>query len=105
MCLRSTNFSYGGNFYEQNEGAAMGSPVSAAVANLYMEFFEELALETAPTRPMLWRRYVDDTFCFLRKGSTEELPHHLNRVPIKTITNSETFIAAVSIMFLQQLSN
>ena len=29
----------------------MGSPVSAVVANLCMEFFEELALETAPTRP------------------------------------------------------
>ena len=42
-CLKSTYFSYGGDFYEQQEGAAMGSPVSAAVANLYMEFFEELA--------------------------------------------------------------
>ena len=75
MCLRSTNFSYGGNFYEQNEGAAMGSPVSAAVANLYMEFFEELALETAPTRPRLWKGYVNDSFCIL---STEQLLHHLN---------------------------
>ena len=53
MCLRSTYFSFGGNFYEQKEGAAMGSPVSAVVANLYMEFIEELALETAPTRPRL----------------------------------------------------
>ena len=80
MCLRSTYFSFGGNFYEQKEGAAMGSPVSAVVANLYMEFFEKLALETAPTRPRLWKRYVDDTFCILRKGSTEEVLHHLNGV-------------------------
>ena len=80
MCLKSTYFSYGGSFYEQKEGAAMGSLVSAVVANLYMEFFEELALETAPTRPRLWKRYVDDTFCILRKGSTEELLHHLNGV-------------------------
>ena len=42
MCLRSTYFSYGGDFYQQKHGAAMGSPVSAVVANLYMEFFEEL---------------------------------------------------------------
>ena len=41
---------------------------------------EELALETAPTRPRLWKRYVDDTFCILRKGSSEELLHHLNGV-------------------------
>ena len=57
MCLRSTYFSFGGNFYEQKEGVAMGSPVSAVVANPYMEFFEELALEMAPTRPRLWKRY------------------------------------------------
>ena len=52
----------------------------AEVANLYMEFFEELALETAPTRPRLWERYVNNTFCILREGSTEELLHHLNGV-------------------------
>ena len=46
----------------------MGSPVSAVVDNLYMEFLEELALETAPTTPRVWKRYVDDTFCILRKG-------------------------------------
>ena len=53
---------------------------SAVMANLYMEVFEELALETAPTRPRLWKRYVDDTFSILRKGSTKALLHHLNRV-------------------------
>ena len=58
----------------------MGSPVSAVVDNFYMEFFEELALETAPTTPRVWKRYVHDTFCIHRKGSIEELLHHLNGV-------------------------
>ena len=31
---------YEGDFYEQTQGAAMGSPVSAVVANPYMEFFK-----------------------------------------------------------------
>ena len=58
----------------------MGSPVSAAVANLYMEFFEELALSTAPVKPHLWKRYVGDTCCFLKKGTEKGLLSHLNSV-------------------------
>ena len=49
-CLKSTYYCYGGEFYEQREDAAMGSPVSAVVANLYMEFFEELALRSTPNQ-------------------------------------------------------
>ena len=37
LCLRSTFFSYNGEFYKQSEGAAMGSPVSAVVA--FLTFF------------------------------------------------------------------
>jgi hypothetical protein len=48
LCLKSNYFSYNGEFYEQRQGAAMGSPVSAIVANLYMEFFEELASGQLP---------------------------------------------------------
>ena len=51
----------------------MDSPVPTVVAKLYMEFFEKLVLEMALTRPRLWMRYVDDTFCILRKNSAEEL--------------------------------
>ena len=49
MCLKSTSFSYKGDFYEQMVGAAIGSLVSAVVAN--MEFFEELVLGSAQVRP------------------------------------------------------
>ena len=41
--LRSTYFQYNGSIYnyEQKDGAAMGSPVSTVIANLYMEEFED----------------------------------------------------------------
>ena len=51
--LRSTYFQYNGSIYEQREGAAMGSPVSAVIANLYMETFEEQAIEYAPFKPKI----------------------------------------------------
>ena len=41
FCLKNTYFSFQGQFYEQVEGAAMGSPVRPIVANLYMEYLEQ----------------------------------------------------------------
>ena len=58
FCLKNTYFSFQDQFYEQVEGAAMGSPVSPIVANLYMEYLEQKALSTAPT-PKFWHRYVE----------------------------------------------
>ena len=49
FCLKNTYFSFQGQFYEQVEGAAMGSPISPIIAHLYMEYLEEKALSTAPT--------------------------------------------------------
>ena len=48
FCLKNTYFSFQGQFYEQVEGAAMDSPVSPIVVNLYMEYLEQKALSTAP---------------------------------------------------------
>ena len=48
FCLKNTYFSFQDQFFEQVEGAAMGSPVSPIVANLYMEYLEQKALSTAP---------------------------------------------------------
>ena len=61
FCLHNTYFSFQGQFYEQVQGAAMGSLVSTTVANLYMKHFERNALSSATT-PRLWIRYVNDTF-------------------------------------------
>ena len=51
FCLKNTYFSFQDQFYEQVKGAAMGSPVSPIVANLYMEYLEQKALSTAPHPP------------------------------------------------------
>ena len=45
LYLKSTYFSYNGEFYEQRQGAAMGSPISAIVVNLYMERVSSLEMK------------------------------------------------------------
>ena len=45
FCLKNTYFSFQAQFYEQVEGAAMGSPLSPIVANLYIEYLEQKALQ------------------------------------------------------------
>ena len=91
LSLKSTYFCYDGEFYNQKEGAAMGSPVSAVVANLYMIFLETLALTSSLIRPKIWKRYVDDVFCIVKKGMEKELLDHLNslRDCIQFITEIE----------------
>jgi len=43
-CLTTTYFSYNNQFYEQTSEAAMGSPISPVIANIFMEHFEKEAL-------------------------------------------------------------
>ena len=47
LCLTTSYFQLGEKFYEQREGTAMGSPLSPVIANLYMEHFEKLALDSS----------------------------------------------------------
>ena len=63
-------FLFQNKFYEQVEGAAMGSLGSPKVVNLYMEHFEKKALSTISI-PMLWMRYVDDTFVIQQEGQSK----------------------------------
>ena len=45
-----------------------------------MEHFENLALESAPVQPGLWKRYVDNTCCIVKSAAVDDLLRHLNSV-------------------------
>ena len=51
FCLHNTYFSFPKKFYEQVEGAPVGSLVSPFVANLYMNIWREKLYDVPPPLP------------------------------------------------------
>jgi hypothetical protein len=78
--LTSTYFCFDGQFYEQTDEVAMGSPLSPVIAKFFMEDFEKKAIEQATHKPVCWFRYVDDTFVIWPHGQEKltEFLNHLN---------------------------
>ena len=80
FCLKNSSFLFQGRYYEQVEGAAMSSPISPILANLYFEEFEIKALNTAPHPPSLWRRFVDDTSVVIQSAHKDNFIEHINSI-------------------------
>ena len=75
LSSKSSNFIFNNQLYEQIDGVAMGSPLGATLANIFLCHHENIWLNDCPTsyKPKLYRRYVDDTFLLFE---TEEQSNH-----------------------------
>ena len=80
FCLNTTQFVFESTYYKQVFGTAMGSPVSAVIANLVMEDIEHRALTTAPVSPSFWKRFVDDVISAVSENEIVVLLQHLNSI-------------------------
>ena len=59
----------------------MDLPVFPDIANIYMEYFEELALgPKCPIPTSWWKRYVDDITCITKKDQVDTLFNHINQL-------------------------
>ena len=58
----------------------MGSPVSPVIANIYIEYFESLAIPSSPTIIKWWFRYVDNVHSVTRKDQVNKLQECLNSI-------------------------
>ena len=79
--VTTTYFSFRGTIYQQKFGTALGSQV---IANLFMEWLEQQAIDTAPLtcQPRLWKRYVDDVMEIVKKGCEQQLTAHRHTIDI-----------------------
>ena len=69
-------------YYEQYDGITMGSPLGPTLANVFMCHFENIWLKNCPTKfkPVVYRRYVDDTFLlFHSRQHVEKFKTYLNK--------------------------
>ena len=73
LVLENCVFTFQDKFFKQLHSAPMGSPCSPVVANIYMEYFENLALGPKLPIPVKdWKRYVDDVFSIIPKGKQKQ---------------------------------
>ena len=81
LVLENCIFSFQGNFFKQLHGATMGSPCSSMVANISIEYFEDLALGPELPIPIKeWKRYVNDVFSIIPKGKHNTVLQYLNSI-------------------------
>ena len=70
------DFIFNHNRFIQRRGVAMGKIFSPAVANIFLNKWENNLLSSNTNRPLMWKRYIDDIFG-IWVGTFEELEHFL----------------------------
>jgi len=110
LCLETTYFLYDKEYYQQIFGCAMGTPISATIANLVMELLEETCLKDLPTKPSFYYRYVDDIILTYPKEKINELLTIFNNYDkFLSFThedeNSENSIAFLDVLLTRQENN
>lgn len=69
LCVRFGTFIFEGEEYVQHKSLAMGSPLSAVMACLYMETLEADSYFRILGKGSVWLRYIDDILAVVRSGT------------------------------------
>ncbi|CAF0897904.1 unnamed protein product [Brachionus calyciflorus] len=66
VCTQESHFQFNGEYFDQTDGVAMGSPLGPLFANIFMSEFEKKHMvELKKLGISFWKRYVDDIFATL----------------------------------------
>ena len=78
ICSKNVDFSFNNDIYIQIDGVAMGSPLGPVLANVFMVELESLLVPKLNDHVKNWRRFVDDTIVYVKRGSIEYVLSALN---------------------------
>ncbi|KAL9977710.1 hypothetical protein ACROYT_G015146 [Oculina patagonica] len=60
LILQENSFQFNGKDYLQSHGTAMGTKMAVAFANIFMAKIERQILRLSNTKPIFWKRFIDD---------------------------------------------
>ena len=66
LCTKEVRFISSNGIYQQNDGAAMGSPLGPVLGAMFMVEFETSVIPTLDRSLLKWKRYVDDTLSYVK---------------------------------------
>ena len=69
LCVNFNSFVFEGEEFKQHRGLAMGSPLSAVMASLFMETLETDEYVRIIGRDAKWYRYVDDVLVIVPQNT------------------------------------
>lgn len=72
LTLKNNDFEFNNEYYLQVHGTAMGKRYAPSLANLYLVYFDRMAMTGFRIKPELFSRFLDDII-FVWGGSREEL--------------------------------
>ena len=78
LCTKEMHFTYDNKLYRQVNGVSMGSCLGPIFANIFMVELERDVVPRLNTIMPLWKRYVDDTFTFVKKNEIAKVKSLLN---------------------------
>ena len=76
--VQYVHFSFNNNICTQIDGVAMGSPLGPVLANIFMVELESVLFPKLNDHVKKWRRFVDDTFVYNKRGSIEYVLSMIN---------------------------
>jgi peptide-methionine (R)-S-oxide reductase len=76
LVLQGNIFEFNDQLYIQISGSAMGTKFAPSLACIFVHILETKFLKNAPTKPKIWKRYIDDIFCVM-KATDPELDNFL----------------------------